>query len=149
MADMLRIAMNGVTGRMGCASTCCARSSRSATQGGVTLDDGSRVQTEPVLVGRNAAKLQALAEAHGVAEWSTDLDAALPDPVDIYFDAQVTSRRVEAVTDGASRRASTSTARSRSPNLDEAIEPRAPRARRRASSTAWCRTSCSCPACAS
>jgi predicted dehydrogenase len=33
---------------------------------------------DPILVGRNAEKLEALAKAHGIARWSTDLDAASP-----------------------------------------------------------------------
>ena len=51
-----------------------------------------------MLVGRNADKLAKLAELHGVAEWTTDLDAALADPeATIYFDAQVTSERTGAI----------------------------------------------------
>ena len=32
---------------------------------------------DPILVGRNAAKVEQLAKAHDVARWTTDLDAAL------------------------------------------------------------------------
>jgi predicted dehydrogenase len=53
---------------------------------------------EPILLGRNAQKLQSLAEAHGLEKWSTDLDACLADPAySIYFDAQGTVQRAEAV----------------------------------------------------
>ena len=63
------------------------------------LPDGSRLQVEPVLVGRNEQKLAELADRHGVAEWTTDLDGVLADPsVEVYFDAQVTSRRYAALT---------------------------------------------------
>jgi len=96
MADMLRIAMNGVTGRMGLRQHLLRSILPIRAEGGVLLDDGSRLPVEPVLVGRDPAKLAALAEEHGIAEWSTDLDAVLPG-VDVYFDAQVTSRRVAGV----------------------------------------------------
>jgi len=90
----LGIIMNGVTGRMGTnqhlvRSICAIRD-----QGGVTLADGRRVMPDPILVGRNADKLQALAKEHGVARWTTDLDAALADRNDtLYFDAASTGLR--------------------------------------------------------
>jgi predicted dehydrogenase len=53
---------------------------------------------DPILVGRDERKLTRLATAHGIERWSTDLDACLADPADeIYFDAQVTTRRPDAV----------------------------------------------------
>ena len=44
------------------------------------MTDGERVMPEPMLVGRNADKLEALAEPHGGLRWTTDLDAALANP---------------------------------------------------------------------
>jgi predicted dehydrogenase len=56
------------------------------------------VNLRPVLVGRNAEKLSEIATRHQIADWTTDLDAALADErVDIYFDTQLTSARVPAV----------------------------------------------------
>ena len=53
---------------------------------------------DPILVGRNLAKLQALAKANGIERVTTDLDAALADPDNtVYFDAQTTGRRADAV----------------------------------------------------
>ena len=53
---------------------------------------------DPILVGRNPGKLQELCTAHGLERMTVDLDAALADPYNtIYFDAQTTGRRVEAV----------------------------------------------------
>ena len=73
----LGIIMHGVTGRMGTnqhliRSICAIRE-----QGGIALADGTRVMPDPVLVGRSADKLERLAKAHGIARWSTDIDAAL------------------------------------------------------------------------
>lgn len=93
----LRIAMNGVTGRMGYRQH-LVRSILALRDEGLTLADGSTVQIEPVLLGRNAEKLSQLAARHNIPDWSTDVDAVLADDtVDVYFDAQVTSRRAPAV----------------------------------------------------
>ncbi|GEK20344.1 Gfo/Idh/MocA family protein [Cellulomonas xylanilytica] len=95
----LRIGMNGITGRMGYRQHLVRSILSIRDQGGVTLEDGTRVQVEPILVGRNADKVRELAELHGVEHWTTDADAVINDPtVDIYFDAQVTSRRYSALT---------------------------------------------------
>ena len=48
-----------------------------------------------LLVGRDADRLAAVARAHSVADWTTDLDAALSDPgYAIFFDAAATQQRV-------------------------------------------------------
>jgi len=53
---------------------------------------------DPILVGRNPAKLEPLAANAGVKEWTTDLAAALSDPrYAVYFDSQTTGLRAEAV----------------------------------------------------
>ncbi len=94
----VRIVMNGVTGRMGYRQHLVRSILAIRDDGGVELDDGTRLQVEPVLVGRNRTKLAELAERHGVAEFTTDLDAALADPTaTVYFDAQVTSERKKAL----------------------------------------------------
>ncbi|CAM5464350.1 Gfo/Idh/MocA family oxidoreductase [Streptomyces tanashiensis] len=95
----VRIAMNGVTGRMGHRQHLVRSILALREQGGLDLGNGETLWPEPVLVGRREHALRALAERHGLTEWSTDLDAVLADDsVDIYFDAQVTSARVEAIT---------------------------------------------------
>ncbi|KIQ20039.1 Gfo/Idh/MocA family oxidoreductase [Rhodococcus sp. BP-149] len=94
----LRIAMNGVTGRMGYRQHLLRSILPIRDAGGLLLADGSRVQVEPVLVGRNEAKLQELCAQHGIAEYTTDAQSVIDDAsIDIYFDAQVTSRRAEAL----------------------------------------------------
>ena len=94
----LGIVMNGVTGRMGYRQHLVRSVLAIREQGGVLLPDGSRVQLEPLLVGRNAEKLAELAARHGLEHWTTDLDAALADEsYPVYFDAQLTSVRREAL----------------------------------------------------
>ncbi|HEY3468182.1 MAG TPA: Gfo/Idh/MocA family oxidoreductase [Amycolatopsis sp.] len=92
----LGVLLNGVTGRMGYRQHLLRSVLAIREQGGVELPDGRRVQLEPVLAGRNAAKLKDLADRHGLTAWTTDVDSALAD-VQIYFDAQLTSAREPAV----------------------------------------------------
>ena len=90
----LRIAMNGVTGRMGYRQHLVRSILPIRDAGGVELPDGSRLQVEPVLVGRNEEKLRALAKEHDVAEYTTDLDGIVTDPgTDVVFDAAMTNLR--------------------------------------------------------
>ncbi len=92
------IIMNGVTGRMGMNQHLIRSVLAIQKEGGVLLPDGSRLMPDPILVGRNENKIRALAEAHGVARYTTDLHAALKNPDDtIYFDAQLTGTRPDAV----------------------------------------------------
>ncbi|MER0445836.1 Gfo/Idh/MocA family oxidoreductase [Streptomyces sp. Edi4] len=94
----VRIAMNGVTGRMGYRQHLVRSLLALRDRGGLDLGDGTTLWPEPVLVGRRDHALKAMADRHGLSEWSTDLDAVLADPgIDIYFDAQVTSAREEAI----------------------------------------------------
>jgi predicted dehydrogenase len=94
----IRIIMNGVTGRMGYRQHLLRSILAIRDDGGVALLDGTRLQVEPVLLGRNLDKLRDLASAHGIAEFGTDLDAALADgTAPVYFDAQVTSERKDAL----------------------------------------------------
>ncbi|WNI15615.1 Gfo/Idh/MocA family protein [Actinacidiphila sp. ITFR-21] len=94
----MRIAMNGVTGRMGYRQHLVRSILSLRDQGGLDLGDGDVLVPEPVLVGRRAHALGAIAEQHGIEHWTTDLDSVLADPsVEIYFDAQVTAAREAAV----------------------------------------------------
>src|SRR5580698_6067736 len=92
------IIMNGVTGRMGLNQHLVRSILAIRKQGGLELADGSRLMPDPILVGRNAAKLEAIADEHGVARWTTDLRGALAEKNDsIYFDAQLTAMRANSV----------------------------------------------------
>ncbi|MDI5967702.1 Gfo/Idh/MocA family oxidoreductase [Streptomyces sp. SL13] len=94
----VRIAMNGVTGRMGYRQHLVRSVLAIRDQGGLDLGDGDTLWPEPVLVGRRADALRAIADRHGLAHWTTDLDAVLADDtVTVYFDAQVTAARPDAL----------------------------------------------------
>ena len=91
----IRVVIDGATGRLGTTQHLKALLAIRA-EGGLPLKNGDRLMPEPVLLGRNAEKLAALATASGGLAWSTDRDACLADKtVDIYFDATATGGRPE------------------------------------------------------
>ncbi|AYG68556.1 MULTISPECIES: Gfo/Idh/MocA family oxidoreductase [unclassified Rhizobium] len=92
------IIMHGITGRMGYNQHLVRSILAIREQGGVLLSNGDRLMPEPVLVGRNAEKIEAVARKHGLSKTTTDLDAALADPNNtIFFDAGSTQMRVELI----------------------------------------------------
>ena len=92
------IIMNGVTGRMGKNQHLMRSLVEIKKQGGVQVSDQETIMPDLVLVGRNEAKLKALSELSGVEKFTTDLESVISDPsYEIYFDAQTTGRRAEAV----------------------------------------------------
>ncbi|MEH0934782.1 Gfo/Idh/MocA family protein [Micromonospora psammae] len=92
------IIVNGVTGRMGYRQHLVRSLLAVREQGGLALPDGTRIWPEPILVGRDEGRLRAVAERHGLTDWTTDLAAALArDDAEIYFDAQVTQQREKAI----------------------------------------------------
>jgi predicted dehydrogenase len=92
------IIMNGVSGRMGYRQHLVRSILAIRDQGGVLLRDGTRIQVDPILVGRQEPKLREIASRHGLEKWTTDLDQALADArYPVYFDALVTAARVPAV----------------------------------------------------
>ena len=95
----LGIVMNGVTGRMGLNQHLVRSIVAIRQQGGVTLANGERVMPDPILVGRNADKVKAIAGQHGIERWTTDLDAALANPDDtVFFDSATTQMRADLLT---------------------------------------------------
>ncbi len=93
-AKRIGIIMHGVTGRMGMNQHLIRSILEIRKQGGVALKDGTRLMPDPLLVGRNATKIEALARQHGIARWTADLDAALKSKDDsVFFDAASTQLR--------------------------------------------------------
>jgi len=94
----LGIIMNGVTGRMGTNQHLVRSILAIREQGGVRTADGRTIVPEPVLVGRNPKKLDALDAEYGPFRWTTDLDEVLADDaLPVYFDALSTSLRAACV----------------------------------------------------
>lgn len=92
------IIMNGVTGRMGTNQHLMRSIVEIIKQGGVQVSSSEFIMPNPVLVGRNEIKLKKLAAISGIEKWTTDLNSVMSDPnYQIYFDAQTTGRRADAV----------------------------------------------------
>src|SRR5262244_2939935 len=92
----LGIIMNGVTGRMGMNQHLVRSILAIRAQAGVKLKNGDTVMPDPILVGRNEAKLAQLAKAHAIARWTTDLSAAFKSREDtLFFDAATTKLRAK------------------------------------------------------
>lgn len=92
------IIMNGVTGRMGTNQHLLRSIVEIIKQGGVQVSPTECIMPDPILVGRNAVKLEKLSDISGIEKTTTNLDDVMNDPgYQIYFDAQTTGRRAEAV----------------------------------------------------
>src|SRR5450432_3145484 len=92
------IIMNGVTGRMGTNQHFIRSILAIMRQGGVKISDNEIIMPDPILVGRNEAKLLQLAGMGDNIRYTMDVNDALADPNNlIYFDAQTTGRRAAAV----------------------------------------------------
>src|SRR3989337_2706505 len=90
----LGVIMHGVTGRMGTNQHLARSIAAIRAQGGVRLPGGKRAAPDPHPVGRRPDALQALAKAHGVERFTTDLDRALAAKEDtVFFDAASTQLR--------------------------------------------------------
>ena len=146
--ERIGIIMHGVTGRMGYNQHLVRSILAIRDQGGVVLADGARLQVDPIIVGRNADKMKHLADKHGIARWSDDLDAALANPDDtIFFDAGTTQMRADLLSRALDAGKHVYCEKPISDDLRDRARPReegprlGPQARRR------CRTSCSCRGC--
>jgi predicted dehydrogenase len=86
--------MHGITGRMGYNQHLVRSILAIRAQGGLALSNGDRLMPDPILVGRDADKLERIAKRHGLARWTTDVAAALANADDtIFFDAGTTQMR--------------------------------------------------------
>ena len=92
------IIMNGVTGRMGTNQHLMRSMVEIIKQGGVKISASEYIMPDPILVGRDAIKLQKLSQQSGVTKFTTNLDSVMNDPYyTIYFDSQTTGRRADGV----------------------------------------------------
>ncbi len=86
------VIINGATGRMGTTQHLRSLMDMRA-EGGLPLGNGDRLVPDPLLVGRDAGRLEALAAANGGLRWTTDLDAALAGPDAVFMDCAATGGR--------------------------------------------------------
>ena len=91
------IILNGATGRIGSTQHLQNSLAPIRAEGGFAHGE-SRIVPRVKLVGREAEKLAAIAKAHNVSEWTTDLDAALADSdFSVFFDAAATHARLKTL----------------------------------------------------
>ncbi|WP_395246119.1 Gfo/Idh/MocA family protein [Agromyces sp. MMS24-K17] len=116
--------MNGVSGRMGYRQHLVRSILAIREQGGVLLADGeTRVQVEPILVGRSEKKLADLAAKHGIEHWTTNLDEALADPRwEVYADFLVTKARAAAIKKAIAAGKAIYTEKPTAESFEEALE---------------------------
>ncbi len=118
----LGLIMNGVTGRMGLNQHLIRSIIAIRDQGGVALKNGDRMMPDPILIGRDAGKVEALAKRFNVTRWSTDLDKALADKNDtIFFDAATTQARPSLLTKAINAGKHVYCEKPIATNLDEAV----------------------------
>lgn len=93
----LGIILSGVTGRIG-VNQHLARALVPLRDTPLTLADGDTLVIDPILVGRDSAKLQQVARRFGIERWSTDLDTVLSAATDsVFFDSAATNLRYDNV----------------------------------------------------
>ena len=92
------IIMNGVTGRMGTNQHLMRSIVPIIKHGGIKISPRETIMPDPILVGRNPVKLEALSKRSGIEKWETDLDSVLADEsYSVYFDATLTGFRTPNV----------------------------------------------------
>lgn len=115
--------MHGVTGRMGMNQHLIRSIAAIRKDGGVPLRNGDRLMPDPILVGRNREKLEALARAHGVERVGTDLDEALANKDDeIFFDAGTTQMRAALIRKAIAAGKHIYTEKPTADNLEDALD---------------------------
>ena len=91
------IIVNGATGRIGSTQHLANALVPIINEGGLRLGD-DRLLPRLLLVGRDPDRVAAVARAHGLADWTTDLDLALSSPDHaIFFDAAATEQRISTL----------------------------------------------------
>ena len=92
------IILNGVTGRMGTNQHLKRSIAAIIQQGGIRVSEELVLMPDPILSGRNARKLEALAKATGVQRWTINLEEALADQHNqVFFDASSTLHRARFI----------------------------------------------------
>ena len=91
----LGIIVHGATGRIASTQHLANALAPIIAEGGLDAGNGEIILPKLILAGRDGEKLAAIAGAHNVDNWTTDLDTALADPAyPVFFDAAATHLRL-------------------------------------------------------
>ena len=94
MIKKIGIILHGATGNI-CSSQHLANALGPIRAEGGLMIVGENLVPDLVLIGRNGEKLQKIARANKVENWTTDLETALSDPkYSIFFDGAATHSRI-------------------------------------------------------
>src|SRR5262245_17649695 len=115
------VIINGATGRMGTTQH-MANLLAIAAEGGLKLRNGDRLVPDLLLVGRDVARLSALAAAHGGLRWTTNLAEALAGPDDIFMDCAATGDRPARVRQAIAAGKHIHIEKPTAPTVEEALE---------------------------
>src|SRR5476651_1845285 len=122
MSDIrIGVIINGATGRMGTVQH-MGNLLAIAAEGGLPLANGDRLIPELMLVGRDAAKVSALAAAHGNQRWTTNLAEALAGPEKVFMDCAATGGRPARVRQAIAAGKHIHIEKPTAPTVDEAME---------------------------
>ncbi len=91
-------------------------------EGGLALRNGDRLLPDPLIVGREAARLEALANANGALRFTTDIDAALAGPDEIFMDCAATGGRAPLVRRAIAAGKHVHVEKPTAPSVSEALE---------------------------
>jgi predicted dehydrogenase len=120
-ARKLGIIINGATGRMGATQHLRGLMAIRA-EGGLKLRNGDLLVPEPLLVGRDAGRLAALAAEHDGVRWTTDLAAALAGPDEVFMDCAATGGRPALVRQAIAAGKHIHVEKPTAPTVEEALE---------------------------
>lgn len=119
----LGVIMHGVTGRMGMNQHLIRSVLAINADGGVRLSNGDCIELDPIIVGRNAGRVEHLAKTHGIGRFTTDLESALANRNDdLFFDAGSTQMRAALLTRAIDAGKHVYSEKPTSDNLESAIE---------------------------
>jgi predicted dehydrogenase len=93
MKKKVGIIMHGATGRVG-VNQHLKRAISCIVKQGLELKNGDILVPDPILVGRDEAKLEEVARQFGISRWTSDLESALHNDQDpIYFNCVISGAR--------------------------------------------------------
>ena len=115
------IIINGATGRMGATQHLKGLLAIRA-EGGLPLKNGDRLMPDPLLVGRDKGRIEALAQENGGLRCTTDVHAAIAGPDAVFMDCAATGGRAALVREAISAGKHIHVEKPTAGSVEEAVE---------------------------